>query len=77
LYGRALSSIKEILKEGTEKLRGVTQNPQKEVLTLLAYSLHVEPLWLMGHDDEPIDIPKDFLENFKKREESYPFFDIF
>ncbi len=67
-----MPSIKKILKDGSGKLRSVAQNPQKEAMRLLAHSLHVELLWLLTHENDIVDTPKDFLENIEKRSDSYP-----
>jgi len=67
-----LPSIKEILIDGTNRLRKVARSPKKEASTLLAHSLHVSDIWLISHDDEVIEIPKSFEEFIKKRESSYP-----
>jgi len=67
-----LPSIKERLKYASKRIECVAQNPYKEALTLLAFSLHVEPLWLMAHDSDDIEIPLDFFNNIKKRENHYP-----
>ncbi len=67
-----MPSVKELLGHGAKKLRGVAQNPQKETLRLLAFSLQVEYLWLISHDDFIVDEPKDFLENIDKRANFYP-----
>ncbi|MFK5881155.1 MAG: peptide chain release factor N(5)-glutamine methyltransferase [Sulfurospirillum sp.] len=67
-----MPSIRELLEHGSNKLREVTQNPQKEALRLLAFSLQVECLWLISHDDFIVDEPKDFLENIDKRANFYP-----
>ena len=67
-----MPSIKEILKNSSNRLRSVAQNPQKEAMTLLAYSLHVEIVWLLTHENRSIDIPKNFLEYLEKRLDCYP-----
>ncbi len=72
MYGRVLPSIKEILHQSAIRLENVTPSPFKEASTLLAFSLRVDNLWLLSHDIDTIETPADFLENLKKREESYP-----
>ncbi len=72
MHGRVLPSIKEILSKSANRLRKVVRSPIKEVSTLLAHSLQVSDIWLISHDDEIIEIPKDFEKFIKKREASYP-----
>jgi len=72
VHGRVLPSIKEILSKSANRLRKVVRSPIKEVSTLLAHSLQVSDIWLISHDDEIIEIPKDFEKFIKKREASYP-----
>ncbi len=67
-----MPKIKDIINDATTKLRSVCDSPKKEVMTLLGKSLQKDMLWLMSHDNDEIDIPKDFFINIKKREESTP-----
>ena len=67
-----MPSIREILRDSAKRLKNVAQNPYKEASLLLSFSLHVEPIWLMGHDEDIMDIPADFLENIKRRENHCP-----
>ncbi len=67
-----MPSIKAILKESSKRLREVAQSPYKEALALLANSLKKDTLWLMSHDEIVIDLPSDYLENIKKRENYCP-----
>ncbi len=72
MHGRELPSIREILRDSAKRLKNIAQNPYKEASLLLSSSLHVEPIWLMGHDKDIIEIPPDFLKNIKKREDYCP-----
>ncbi len=67
-----MPSIRDILKEGSEKLREVAKSPHKEALALLAHSLSRDVIWLMTHDDAIIDLPDDYRENIQKRENYCP-----
>ncbi|NOX15693.1 MAG: peptide chain release factor N(5)-glutamine methyltransferase [Epsilonproteobacteria bacterium] len=64
--------MKEILSHSAEKLTKVALSPYKEASAILGFSLGVDNLWLIAHDSDIVDIPKDFLANIKKREEFYP-----
>ncbi|MDX1809081.1 MAG: peptide chain release factor N(5)-glutamine methyltransferase [Sulfurospirillaceae bacterium] len=67
-----MPKLKDIVNGFSKELIDICENPKKEVKTLLCASLDKDILWLMTHDNEDIDIPKDFLNNIEKRKKSIP-----
>ena len=72
MHGRELPSIREILRDSAKRLENVAQNPYKEASLLLSSFLHVEPIWLISHDEDIIETPSSFLKNIQKREDYCP-----
>jgi len=72
VHGRELPSIREILRDSAKRLKNIAQNPYKEASLLLSSFLHVEPIWLISHDEDIIETPSSFLKNIQKREDYCP-----
>lgn len=64
--------IKEILHVSTQKLREVTDIPQKEAMILLGHCLGRDMSWLMAHNDETVDENKHFWEMLQRRSNHEP-----
>lgn len=64
--------IKEILHVSTQKLREVTDIPQKEAMILLGDSLARDMSWLIAHADESVEVKEHFWENVQRRSSHEP-----
>jgi len=60
-------SIKELLHVSAQRLKAVTDIPQKEAMLLLAHALGKEMSWLVTHSDDRIEVDKTFFENLERR----------
>lgn len=69
---QALLSIKELLHVNAQKLRTVTDIPQKEAMILLGKSLGKDMSWLITHSEELVVVDKSFLEDVHRRLEHEP-----
>ena len=59
--------IHEVLKKSAERLRDVTDIPQKEAMILLGNALEKEMSWLIGHGDDDIVVPDVFEAHLARR----------
>lgn len=66
--------VHSILQDASARLDSVTQRPQHEAKILLAHTLNVEPIWLITHSNDEIDIKdsKRFDELVARREKYEP-----
>lgn len=65
-------SIKELLHVSTQRLREVSNIPQKEAMLLLCEVLGKEMSWLVAHSDDGIDVDDAFLEKVERRSKHEP-----
>ena len=64
--------IKELLHVNAQKLKAVTDIPQKEVMLLLAHTLGKEMSWLIAHSDECVEVDECFWQKLQRRENHEP-----
>lgn len=61
------TSIKALLHVSSQRLKSVTEIPQKEALILLSFVLQKEISWLIAHQDDEIDVEEVFYEKLERR----------
>ncbi|MDD3344401.1 MAG: peptide chain release factor N(5)-glutamine methyltransferase [Sulfurospirillaceae bacterium] len=59
--------IKSVLKETSDKLRNITDIPQKEAMLLLANTLKKELSWLVSHENDLVEIDESFYKAVERR----------
>jgi release factor glutamine methyltransferase len=67
-----LLRINELVRLGTEQLRGVTEIPQKEAMILLGEVLGKEMSWIIGHGDDESGEDAQFIELLNRRAHHEP-----
>lgn len=67
-----MGSYKQVVKELSVKLRGVTHIPVKEVEILLQYLLDKNTIWLHMNYDKPCECEKELVLLVDKRATNYP-----
>ena len=67
-----MTSIKELLHVSAQRLKGVTDIPQKEAMILLAQSLDQEMSWLLSHSDDAVAIDEAFWQKIERRAKHEP-----
>lgn len=64
--------IKEILHVSTQRLREVTDIPQKEAMILLGHSLGRDMSWLIAHSDACVEVDEHFWKMIQRRSKHEP-----
>jgi len=72
-----VTSIKELLHVSAQKLKEVTDIPQKEAMLLLAHILHKEMSWIIAHNDDVVAIDERYWQMLQRRANHEPLEYIF
>lgn len=64
--------IKEVLAETTQRLRGVSEIPQKEAMLLLCEVLRKEMSWLIAHESDVVELEENFFNLVQRRKNHEP-----
>jgi len=67
-----VTSIKELLHVSAQKLKAVTDIPQKEAMLLLANVLNKELSWIIAHTHDVVDVDAAFWEKVERRSNHEP-----
>ncbi|MDD2383661.1 MAG: peptide chain release factor N(5)-glutamine methyltransferase [Sulfurospirillaceae bacterium] len=59
--------IKEVLREASRRLLGVTDIPQKEAMLLLSHVLKQELSWLVAHENDVVEVDETFFKSLERR----------
>ena len=64
--------IKELLHVSAQKLKAVTEIPQKEAMLLLAHILGKEISWIISHNDDVVEVDETYWQMLQRRENHEP-----
>jgi len=67
-----VTSIKELLHVSVQKLKAVTDIPQKEAMLLLAHILGKEMSWMIAHNDDVLEVDEMFWQMLQRRANHEP-----
>lgn len=64
--------IKELLHVSAQKLKAVTEIPQKEAMLLLAHILGKEISWIIAHNDDVVEVDETYWQMVHRRANHEP-----
>ena len=67
-----LREIKSVLKDIAIQLKNVTSIPQKEAMLLLCEVLKKEMSWLVAHENDSVELDKQFFDLVERRKNHEP-----